>query len=309
MHRQADEQVQDEQVEIVELEPSYEAVPFGRDVVAAHLEEWGLGDLAPDASLVTSEMVSNAVIHARTPIELCLRRNGQRVRIEVSDGKEYGLAPSPPGGPAPRSLGLRVVAAISSRWGVDPLPDGKTVWAELGPGRRHRGPVAPVVAVGPAPLPLPDDWPEVRLVDVPVRLLREWEDHVRDLMREFALVSAGSLRAGGHREDAEVETAVTTLDRYWDIMRPIWAQARAVWEPAAGRVTFVARLPERVVVDGPRFLEAMETADELGRHGHLLTSPASPEVREFGRWFVHAMVRQVTDSADDLPEERCPFGS
>ena len=294
---------------MVELEPSYDAVQRGRQFVSALVEAWGLAPMSDDVSLVTSEIVSNAVIHARTPIELRLRRTGdEAVRIEVRDGADHGLLPSPSRqGLLSRGFGLRVVGQLSTRWGVDPLPDGKMVWAEIGPPRGRRHDVAPVVAVGPAPLPLPDDWPEVHLVDVPVRLLYAWEDHVRDLMREFALVSAGGFGTGGGADSGRVGAVMASLERYWDLMRPMWSQARAIGEPASGLITFMARLSERVVVDGPRFLGALDAADELGRQGRLLTDAATEEVREFGSWLVHAMVRQVTAPSGDVREERCPF--
>ncbi len=305
MHRQFHDQG-----ETVELDSGYDAVHRGRQFVTALAEAWGLASLADDASLVTSEIVSNAVIHARSPIELRVSCIGDGVRIEVRDSADYGIVRSPPGRPgeAPTSwgLGLRVVGELSRRWGVDPVPDGKMVWAEIGlspPTGAHSA--APVTAVGPTPLPLPDDWPEVRLLAVPVRLLRSWEDHVRDLMREFALVSAGGRRRpmGGGNE----APVLAALERYWDLMRPVWVRARALGGPAWRRVTLEARLPERVVIDGPRFLEALDAADELGRRGHLLTDVATAEVRDFGRWFVHAVVRQVTAAPGDTSGERCPF--
>lgn len=285
-------------VEVVELDADLEAVGRSRSFVVGALERWDLSELLLDASLVTSELVSNAVIHARTPIELRASRVEDGVRVEVRDGADYGIDPSRPGqDPTHLGLGLLVVSQLASRWGVDPFPDGKTVWAEI--TLRGTGAAAPEVwPVAPAPLPLPDDWPEIRLLDVPVRLLSAWEDHVRNLMREFALVSArGRPAAAGD----PVEIVVTTLDRYWDAMRPIWAQARP---SGTGRVTVMAKLPERVVLDGPRFLEAMEAADHLSRQGRLLTEAAGDELVAFRRWFVHAVVRQVARMAD---EERCPF--
>lgn len=293
-------------VEVLELEAHHEAVGRARLFVSAMLERWGLAPLGPDASLVTSELVSNAVIHARTPMELRVSLLLDGVRIEVRDSTEYGIAVGRRGDDlAPGGLGLRVVAQLSARWGVDPVPDGKTVWAELTATGRDAEPTMPEMSVGPAPLPLPDHWPEVRLLDVPTRLLLQWEQHVRDLMREFALVSA-------HRRPLEevgiedpVELVVATLDRYWELMRPVWAQARPVEGERPGHISFYVKLPETVVTDGPRFLDAMEAADELSRQGRLLTEAAPEEVAEFRRWFVHALVRQVATRTPQ--EERAPF--
>lgn len=292
-------------VEVLELEPGYGAVARARAFVSSLLERWELVALAPDASLVTSELMSNAVIHARTGIELRVGRSADGVRVEVRDGAEYGINPSPPGQPlGPRGLGLRVVAKLSARWGVDPVPDGKTVWAELSLDGAARPALPPEMHLGPAPLLLPDDWPEVRLVDVPTRLLLAFEDHVRNLMREFALVSARRRDLDEVGLEDPVELVVATLDRYWSLMRPIWAQARPMEGERPGHIAFVVKLPERVVSDGPRFLDALEAADGLSRGGQLLTEPASEEVVAFRRWFIHALVRQVAGSG---AEEHAPF--
>ena len=61
-------------MEVMELEPTSSAVGRARDFVAGTVERWGLRPLAPDASLVTSELACNAVIHARTPVEIRVRR-------------------------------------------------------------------------------------------------------------------------------------------------------------------------------------------------------------------------------------------
>lgn len=303
-----------QQVHVVELEPSHAAVPVGREFVTACVERWGLYQLAADASLLTSEMLSNSVIHARTPIELRVHQLADGVRIEVRDGAEYGIAPARHGESSQTwGLGLRVVATLASRWGIDPVPDGKTVWAEISAPRPSGDAVEPEVSLVPSPLPLPDDWPEIRLVDVPTRLLRAWEDHARDLVREFALVSLAS-RPQHPLADDPVMEVVATLDRYQELVRPVWSQARAVGDEGTGRMSLTVRLPEEVVTEAPRFLEAIEAADELARQGLLLTDAASDELIAFARWFVHAVVRQMArvtgggaGDIDQAGEERCPF--
>jgi hypothetical protein len=300
-------------VHVVELAPSHAAVPVGREFVMGCLDSWGLEGLADDASLLASEMLSNAVIHARTPIELRVHRLAGGVRIEVRDGAEYGIVtPGHSEGPGVWGLGLRVVATVASRWGIDPVPDGKTVWAEIGGPRPSEEMVRPEIGLGPAPLPLPDDWPEVRLLDVPTRLLLAWEGHMRDLRREFALVLAPEA-SGAPPADDPVTQVVRTLDRYWELVRPIWAQAVATGELLSDRrISFTLRLPEQAASEGPRFLEALEAAGDLARRGRLLTDPPSEEVTAFGRWLVQTLVLQLGGGGhgageDEGAEMRCPF--
>lgn len=298
-------------VQVLELDAEPASVGRARQFVAEWIGRSGREALGPDASLVVSELVSNAVIHARTTLEVRVRPLHDGARIEVRDGVERGIAPARHD--EGRGLGLRVVARLASRWGVDPMPDGKVVWAELG-SVRAGGTDGPELGLGPAPLPLPDDWPEVRLADVPTRLLRGWEGHIGELIREFSLVAPAALHATDPAAaagfDAGPEDRVVAvkdvLERFWDLIRSVWAQAHAAGDRFTGRVTVVTRVPERIVLDGPRFLEALEEADALSREDRLLTAPTPEEVADFGRWFVDAVVRQVVDGPAAVGA-RCPF--
>ncbi|MCU1502385.1 MAG: regulatory protein [Ilumatobacteraceae bacterium] len=92
--------------------------------------------LVADIVLAASELVTNALQYAPGPCEFSARypTRAGAVRVEVTDSW-----PSPllrPNGPAaPDAIagrGLRIVAAIVTRWGVDHTsPDGKTVWFEV----------------------------------------------------------------------------------------------------------------------------------------------------------------------------------
>jgi anti-sigma regulatory factor (Ser/Thr protein kinase) len=80
--------------------------------------------------LVVSELVTNAVVHARSAPEVLATHRRRRVRVEVFDDDV-----SPPVVRAPSILdsggfGLAMVAALSDRWGWEPTATGKRVWAE-----------------------------------------------------------------------------------------------------------------------------------------------------------------------------------
>lgn len=87
--------------------------------------------LIADAVLCVSEMVANAVQAGCSHLTLRLQVETQSVRVDVVDDA--------PGQPAPRDAGpedhsgrgLRLVAAVSRRWGVEPAAGGKAVWAEF----------------------------------------------------------------------------------------------------------------------------------------------------------------------------------
>lgn len=91
-------------------------------------------ELTAAAELLTSELVTNLVVHVGAPGELVVRMQGDNVRIEVTDHRAG--VPVLPGRPATATggRGLAIVDAVSDAWGVDRrTDDGKTVWFELGP--------------------------------------------------------------------------------------------------------------------------------------------------------------------------------
>ena len=85
---------------------------------------------AGTAVLVTSELATNAVVHANTDFTVCVE-SGPPVRIEVADGSTEKVVPLRPTELNPAGRGLTIVAALADRWGVEYADDGKRVWVEL----------------------------------------------------------------------------------------------------------------------------------------------------------------------------------
>jgi len=102
-------------------------------LVSTACAAWGLGDLAEDAALVVSELVANAVRHARKgTLRVVVERPGaDLVRIGVVDFSREHPVPRAHGPEDESGRGLVLVAHLAEDWGTDPLPWGKRVWAEL----------------------------------------------------------------------------------------------------------------------------------------------------------------------------------
>ncbi|MFE3268096.1 ATP-binding protein [Streptomyces sp. NPDC059215] len=96
-------------------------------------ETWGLAGLADSATLVVTELVANAVMHARGEmIRVTVIRVGQqRVRVAVIDRAPLCELPQQTDPLAEGSRGLFLVEAMSPEWGVDDLGWGKRVWGEI----------------------------------------------------------------------------------------------------------------------------------------------------------------------------------
>jgi anti-sigma regulatory factor (Ser/Thr protein kinase) len=85
-----------------------------------------------DAALVLSELVGNAVRHATGDVmQVRLRRTGRVLRISVRDGSPVSPRPRTAAVDDESGRGMQIVEALSHRWGWEPVPGGKVVWAEV----------------------------------------------------------------------------------------------------------------------------------------------------------------------------------
>jgi anti-sigma regulatory factor (Ser/Thr protein kinase) len=108
-----------------------ESVPAARRFVMEALTGLDAAGACDDVVMLVSELATNAVIHARTPYTIVLSREGNTVRVGVHDlsaviprRRAYGLD-------ATTGRGLRLVASISSAWGIEVENGGKVVWFEV----------------------------------------------------------------------------------------------------------------------------------------------------------------------------------
>lgn len=198
------------------------AASAGRRFVRAALAEWtaqgapGVGGvtdrLVDDAVLLTSELVTNAVMHAGTNVDMtCRWAHGEDpgLVVEVADhhparlvaGKPYRGGPRRRGGPGPGGdvgRGLALVGALSESWGVTYHRSHKAVWFRLDTvGDQDRTPVGDAQ----------DDLAlhrELRVADIlapaPMRNRRSDPDWINKGSLSF-LAEASDLLAGQLDED------------------------------------------------------------------------------------------------------------
>src|SRR5690349_1467052 len=101
--------------------PDERSVAEARRFVRRELEAWGAAVLVDSAVLMTSELVTNAVIHAGTPVEVRLLLDASRLRIEVQDLHPLRtLDPTltRPVDESEHGRGLLITRAVASSWGV-----------------------------------------------------------------------------------------------------------------------------------------------------------------------------------------------
>jgi anti-sigma regulatory factor (Ser/Thr protein kinase) len=102
-----------------------------RRFVDVALRGWKCGHLVDVASLLVSELVANAILHAGTTIQVVARVTGDRVRIEVHDDNPRLPVRKHYSSLSATGRGLLLVERLAAAWGSEGTATGKVVWFEL----------------------------------------------------------------------------------------------------------------------------------------------------------------------------------
>src|SRR4051812_24821584 len=179
-------------------------VPRARQYISAALSDSADPDLVDLAQLVTTELVTNALLHGGPPITLRVTCRPGRARVEVTDASpvlpEMGLG----GEDEMTGRGLALIEALAAGWGAAPAGNGKVVWCELDDGTEPAPEAAPTEAPATV-LDAPPTWAAPRLPEqldpirptttipgVPVALLLSTESHVDGLVRDLTLAGSST---------------------------------------------------------------------------------------------------------------------
>ncbi|MFJ9539164.1 SpoIIE family protein phosphatase [Streptomyces sp. NPDC101225] len=112
-----------------ELRADVQAAAHARALVSEQLRLWGLERLVFSTELIVSELVTNAVRYAVSPVTLRLIRS-QVLICEVSDGTNASPHVRRAHSTDEGGRGLFLVSQVSDRWGTRHHRDGKTIWVE-----------------------------------------------------------------------------------------------------------------------------------------------------------------------------------
>lgn len=121
--------------ESLALSPHPASVPQGRRFVGGWLTDWGLGDLVDTAALLTSELLTNAVLHARTPLLLTVVRTASGAEISVRDGSRMVPRQRRHAQDATTGRGIDLLERLATSWEVTVDDAGKIVRFTLEGGR------------------------------------------------------------------------------------------------------------------------------------------------------------------------------
>lgn len=283
------------------LPPSPPSVRVARRWVADVLQEVGRGELVESAELGVTELVTNALLHARPPVTVRVRGTIDHPRVEVTD---HSVLPPQRTEPGEELLtfgrGLDLVASHAQRWGSDInlYGTGKTVWFEPATEPHPADEVESLqFSMEEALAALGEDVPPahritVRLLDMPVQLFSRLRTHFNELGREARLWALTEPER--HPGAQELTELFVEAERHRRQASGVDQLDRAISEGVE-----YADLDYLVPPDAPdtmdrlsRVLELVyDTPDERG----LLpsTRPKDPRVLEVQRWYFNEFVRQA----------------
>jgi GAF domain-containing protein/anti-sigma regulatory factor (Ser/Thr protein kinase) len=287
------------------LDPVVESTPVARHWITAHLD--GVPEEVVEcAALLTSELVTNAVLHAGTPLSVTLHLLADRIRVDVADGSGTIPAVKEYSADAATGRGLTLFNTLASDWGVQVVPGGKIVWFELpvdysvSPSGVSDGSFR-FDLTGFANADLHDgagDSPNVnvRLLGIPVALLQKASEEYEGLFRELRLMKERS-EANPDGGSSLPERLSVLISEIGNRFNGLGAGMDEMWQDVVDRnestYDWEIELPEAAVVACEFYDAMLNEADEFGLSAQLLTLPASPTSVAVRRWFLSELIGQL----------------
>jgi PAS domain S-box-containing protein len=284
------------------LEPRPACVSEARRLVRRTLVDAGCDELVDSAVLATSELVTNALVHAGTPVEVGVEILSEGVRVEIADGSRHLPERRAYGTAAGTGRGLVAVDSLVDRWGVRREGAlGKVVWFELG---TTGGRVADQLSGGEFGPDSPEGIVQVRLLGVPLLVHAAWQQHVEAVLREYLLAT---LDEGTGEEaialHAEASDALALLAEHLprpDLGGGIEQMMAAALDPAASSADATVPVPVDSLAHFASLGRALDDAVSAALRDVFLTPPTQPELQAFRRW-VCSQVEQQSKGAPPQP--------
>jgi Histidine kinase-like ATPase domain len=293
------------------LRPVPESTPLARGVVRQLLDGELSDDALDTAELCVSELVTNAILHASTDVELSVTLARERVRLAVRDQSSELPTLERHTSTASTGRGLAMVIAVADAWGIERHDfRGKTVWCELLEGRSSTLQVDIQDVLDAWELTLsdvPDAAAEpqhgattVCLIGYPVKLGLGLQEHYDAVVRECQLLAAPRRASAQPLPANLVELARALAERY-----PTELSHFA--RPDPRRVAAEARGDETVDLDYswseddvPLLHWWQGIFDEVDAHaraGDLLVPGISPELARLRGWALSEFAEQPRGAA------------
>ncbi|MDQ1747677.1 MAG: hypothetical protein QOD07_1940 [Frankiaceae bacterium] len=266
---------------LVTLPPAPDSARQARRFVGEVLMVAGVdSDRRDTAVLLTSELVTNGIVHALTDLQVTVEATESWVRVEVVDGNPSLPQRRDYDHEAMTGRGLEMLELLADEVGMQPLADeGKRVWFRLGEpsADKEPEPVAPPVPAATT----------VLLRNVPVALYCAWQQHASAILRE-ALIAELDDRPKGVPDDlAMANDAMAALAGGT-------AQAFALRDAGVHHADITLSLPTKAVQHFPVMRDVLRRCSAMSLVGQLLVPPALPEIQAVRNWVAGEVMRQAT---------------
>lgn len=247
--------------------------------------------LLDTAELLASEVMTNSVLHARSPFELRVWGDRQRIHVRVTDA-------TPTRRPLPRAQsaestngrGLFLVSELAAYYGVDVEPARKAVWFEVWsllppPGRDAGWGARPDLPTGEA---------TVLLREVPVGLFRAVQRHREALLREAKLHTL----VHGDLFGVPTEELTAAESMHELISAAALPQLDLATEE---RTDLRLDLPRHVAPEVAHLARVLAVANAAAADGRFLVRPALPEVASLRTWVLTEIAEQLEGGRPPQP--------
>jgi len=274
------------------------------------LSEAGRDDLLEPAQLLVSEVVTNALVHSGTSIDVAMSADEQGVLVEVGDGSTHIPRPRSYATTASTGRGLAMLDQTADDWGVVPGIRGKTVWfvlsadsaraevvaaAEPEPGDGRV--VALPTAVPGEPAPAGDATVTVELLNVPLLLHAAWQQHAEAILREHLLANMNIDSAvDPFAEHAMAVDALSLLAEHIptaDVGGDLDDLMADAVDPRVSMPKVELAVPRGSVSHFDVLDVIMDAAQNMANNGQLLVAVVQPEVRMMRHWLCQQVLAQA----------------
>jgi PAS domain S-box-containing protein len=266
----------------VTLAPAAESARAARRLVTDVLTSVGGEEFIDNATLLTSEVVTNGIVHAHTDLQVLVEATARWVRVEVLDGNSQLPSRRDYDENAITGRGLEMLGLLADDYGVEPVQGkGKRVWFRLGevPGT----PMLSTARDGDGDAQSVRRTTTVRFLAMPVTLYCAWQQHADALLRE-AMLSA-------FEDDAESQDYPLA----GGALGALAEAATEVFRLRDADVTLAdvtLQLPTETLPWFPILRDLLGRATMQAIAGKLLTAPALPEIIAVRRWLCDEIARQ-----------------
>ena len=287
----------------VRLPPQPSSVAEARHQIRDLLVRSGRNDLSETAVLLVSEVVTNALLHAGTDIDLAGSVGPDGLRVAVRDGSMHLPSRRRYATTAGTGRGLLMLEAMVDDWGITQHSDGKTVWFRLAHADGSDGSTSPRTRSRRGNGTASDSVP-VQLHNMPLLLHAAWQEHAEGLLREYLLANLDTDNGSGDpiQMHADATDAIAVLEEHVPHTQVAMAPDELMddaTEPGVSAARLDVPVPLESVPHFETLDRAIEAALDLSREGMVLTPPTQPEVQLFRRWLCRQVLGQAAGGAPE----------